>query len=97
MAVPSQPEDTASEAGDAAFLEQSELTYIIPFGTDVDVKETIQRAIFKKQPLEEIDSRTWLFFGRHPPYLTRRLPLKFSCLTILIHRCQMKPSTSSSY
>lgn len=98
MAVPSQLEDTALEAADAGFLQQSELTYIIPSGTEVDVKEEIERAISKKQPLEEIESRTWLFFGKEPPYLALPYtPLKFSCLTILIHRCQMKPSMSSSY
>lgn len=88
MAVPSQVQDIPLEAGDSAFLEQAYLTYLIPFGTDVNIEEEIANAVLKKQPLEEIESRSWLFFGKDP--CSSAVPLKFSCLTILIHRCQMK-------
>lgn len=60
MAVPSRLEDTAP---DTLFLEQSHLTYVIPYGTNVDVKEIIEGAISRKKPLEDIETRTWLFFG----------------------------------
>lgn len=63
MAVPSQVEDAATEAGDAAFLGQSYLTYIIPFRTDVDVKQELENAIAKSQPLADVDSRSSLLFG----------------------------------
>lgn len=68
MAVPSQHqnEDAPLEAGDSAFLEQAYLTYIIPFGTDVDIKDELQNVISKQQPLEDIESRSWLFFGKAP-------------------------------
>lgn len=95
MAVPSQIEDVPLEVRDSAFLEQAHLTYIIPFETDFKIKEEITYAISKKQPLEEIESRSWLFFGKDP--CSSAVPLKFSCLTILIHRCQMKLLTSFSY
>lgn len=64
MAVPSQFED-APEAGDAAFLEQAHLTYLIPSGTDVDIKADIENAIAQKKPLGDIDTRSFLFFGMH--------------------------------
>lgn len=95
MAVPSQLEDVPLDAGDSAFLEQAYLTYIIPFGTDVNIEEEIQNAVSNKHTLEDIESRSWLFFGKDPS--SRAIPLKFSCLTILIHRFQMKLSTYSSY
>ncbi|CAN8098793.1 unnamed protein product [Discula destructiva] len=62
MAVPSQVEDGTLEAGDSAFLEQSYLTYIIPHGTDVDIKSELENTIAEKKPFEEIDTRSWLFF-----------------------------------
>lgn len=62
MAVPSELEDTAP---DTLFLEQSYLTYVIPYGTNVDIKETIEGAIAQKKPLEDIETRSWLFFGMH--------------------------------
>lgn len=68
MAVPSQPEDAAPDAGDTVFLEQSHLTYVVPYGTNVDIKETIQSAISQKKPLEDIETRSWLFFGMHLCY-----------------------------
>lgn len=95
MAVPSPAQDTPLEAGDSTFLEQAYLTYVIPLGTDVNIKEEITNAVSKKQPLEEIESRSWLFFGKTS--CSSAGPLKFSRLTILIHRCQMKLLTSFSY
>lgn len=65
MAVPSQLEDAVPDAGDTAFLEQSHLTYVINYGTDVDIKETIESAIAQGKPLEDIETRSWLFFGMH--------------------------------
>lgn len=69
MAVPSQLEDTASDTRDTVFLEQSHLTYVIPYGTNVDIKEIIEGAISQKKPLEDTETRTWLFFGMHSCYL----------------------------
>lgn len=65
MAVPFQPPGSAPEAGDDAFLDQAHLTYIIPYGTEVDIKAEVENALAQKKPLEEIDSRPWLFFGMH--------------------------------
>lgn len=65
MAVPSQLEDAAPDAGDTAFLEQSHLTYVVPYKTGVDIKEEIEDAIAQKKPLEDIETRSWLFFGMH--------------------------------
>lgn len=65
MAVPSQLEGTAAEAGDDTFLDWAHLTYIIPYGTEVDIKAEVANALAQKKPLEEIDSRPWLFFGTH--------------------------------
>lgn len=93
MAEANELEDQVFEPGDSTFLDHSYLTYTIPFGTGVDIEEEIKNAVAKKQPLEEIETRPWLFFGKHPPYIA--IPRKFLRLTILIHRCQMKPSTSS--
>lgn len=95
MAVPSEAEDIPPNAVDSGFLEQAYLTYIIPFGTDVDIREEIAKAVSQKQPLEEIESRAWLFFGKDS--CSNAIPLKFSSLTVLIRRYQMKPWTSSSY
>lgn len=70
MAVPSDlmfQDPAAQDTGDSRFLDQAYLTYVILFGTDVDIKEEIASALAKKQPLEEIESRSWLFFGRGPP------------------------------
>lgn len=92
MAVPNQVEDVVSEAGDSAFLEHSYLTYTVPFGTGVDIEELIKDVVANKQSLEDIEARPWLFFGKDPCVL---LPPEVPRLTILIHRCQMKPSTSS--
>lgn len=66
MAVPSQPEDATPDAGDTAFLEQSHLTYVIPYGTDVDIKEEVENAIAREKALEDIETRSWLFFGMRP-------------------------------
>lgn len=66
MAVPNQLEDVSETGGDPAFLDHSYLTYTIPFGTGVDIEEEIKNAIEKKQPLEEIETRPWLFFGKGP-------------------------------
>lgn len=68
MAVPSQLEGTAPEAKDEAFLDRAHLTYIIPYGTEVDIKVEVENALAQKKPLEEIDSRPWLFFGMHRFY-----------------------------
>lgn len=65
MAVPSYFDDAAPEAGDTAFLQQSYLTYIIPFGTDVDIKAEVENAITQKKPIEDIETRPFLFFGMH--------------------------------
>lgn len=66
MAAPSQHqnENAHSEAGDAAFLDQAYLTYIIPFGTDVDIEAEVRNAKSRQMPLEDIESRSWLFFGK---------------------------------
>ncbi|ROW11089.1 hypothetical protein VMCG_00972 [Cytospora schulzeri] len=62
MAVPNQHDDVSETGGDSAFLDHSYLTYTIPFGTGVNIEEEIKNAIEKKQPLEEIETRPWLFF-----------------------------------
>lgn len=62
MADPNQLEDVSETGGDPAFLDHSYLTYTIPFGSGVDIEEEIKNAIEKKQPLEEIETRPWLFF-----------------------------------
>ncbi|PSR99434.1 TRAPP trafficking subunit Trs65-domain-containing protein [Coniella lustricola] len=62
MAVPSQLEDAAADAGDSAFLGQSYLTYIIPFSTTVDIKAEVENAIASNRPLADINSRPWLLF-----------------------------------
>lgn len=71
MAVPSQLEAGTSEAGDSAFLEHSYLTYIIPHDTEIDITQYIQTAVAEKKVLEELESRTWLFFGMKPSALVR--------------------------
>lgn len=92
MADSDQLEDVAFEAGDAVFLEHSYFTYTVPFATGVDAEEVVKDAIARKQPLEELEARPWLFFGEDPSV---SMPQEFLRLTILIHRCQMKPSRSS--
>jgi hypothetical protein len=69
MAAPIQSGDvgTASGEDDAAFLEQSFLTYTVPFSTDFNIEEKVRAAIAKGQPLEELENRPWLFFGEEPP------------------------------
>ncbi|KAF3764972.1 hypothetical protein M406DRAFT_41903 [Cryphonectria parasitica EP155] len=62
MAVPSQIQDTAVGAGDSAFLAQSYLTYLIPYRTNVDMKEEVEKAIATSQPLADIASRPWFLF-----------------------------------
>lgn len=96
MAVPSQLEDAVADSGDSAFLGQSYLTYIIPFSTSVNIKAEVENAIASSRPLADIESRPWLLFGKKPSWHTAP-PLKFSGLTILIPRCQMKPLTSFWY
>lgn len=66
MAVPSQLEDSTPDAGDTAFLEQAHLTYVIPHGTDLNIKEEIEHALAHQKPLEDIETRSWLFFGMFP-------------------------------
>lgn len=65
MAVPthSSDGDTASGEEDTAFLEQSFLTYTVPFRTDINIEEEVRAAIAKGQPLEDLENRPWLFFG----------------------------------
>lgn len=53
----------ASAEDDTAFLEQSFLTYTVPFRTDLDIEEEIRTAISNQQPLEDLENRPWLFFG----------------------------------
>lgn len=95
MAVPthSSDGDTASGEEDTAFLEQSFLTYTVPFRTDINIEEEVRAAISKGQPLEDLENRPWLFFGEDLSQPI--LPPKFLCLTILIRRCQMKLPRSS--
>ncbi|KUI60420.1 hypothetical protein VP1G_07623 [Cytospora mali] len=61
MAVPNKLEDV-SETGDSSFLDNSYFTYTIPFGTGVNIEEEIKNAVTRKQQIEEIESRPWLFF-----------------------------------
>lgn len=65
MAVPTNSGEggIASAEDDTAFLEQSFLTYTVPFRTDLDIEEEIRTAISKEQPLEDLENRPWLFFG----------------------------------
>lgn len=71
MADPSLLEPNVPEVDDAAFLEQAYLTYLIPYGTNVDIGEVVKAAISEKKPLEELESRTWLFFGMGSVALAR--------------------------
>lgn len=71
MADPSPLEHDVPEVDDSAFLEHSYLTYIIPYGTDADIGEVVKAAIAEKKPLEELESRTWLFFGMGSSALVR--------------------------
>jgi hypothetical protein len=65
MAVPTHSGGggTASAEEDDAFLEQSFLTYTVPFRTDLNIEEEVRAAIAKGQPLEDMENRPWLFFG----------------------------------
>lgn len=90
MAVDSQLEEPVPEAGDNAFLEHAHLTYIIPSATDVDIKAEVEQAVAQSSPLEDVDTRSWLFFGTLLCLMDSPKPRP----TVLIHRCQMKPSTS---
>lgn len=65
MAVPahSGDGDPASGEDDTTFLDQSFLTYTIPFRTDLNIGEEVRAAIAKGQPLEDLENRPWLFFG----------------------------------
>lgn len=63
MADPLPLEHNVPELDDSAFLEHSYLTYIIPYGTDADIAEVVKAAIAEEKPLEELESRSWLFFG----------------------------------
>lgn len=60
---PSLEHDVPNEADASAFLAHAYLTYILPYDTDVDIGEVVKAAIADKKPLEELESRTWLFFG----------------------------------
>lgn len=71
MAGPSPLEHDGPEVNDSAFLEHSYLTYIIPYDTDADIGEVVKAAIAEKKPLEELESRTWLFFGMGSSALVR--------------------------
>lgn len=70
MAVPT--EEVAPERADGDLLEKSFLSYLIPALTDIDIEDQIKRNLSQKSPLDEIESREWLFFGRHyrPLYST---------------------------
>lgn len=86
MAVPD-----SREASDPSldFLEHSYLTYIIPFETDLNLEQALSSGRDSNKPLfDAIDQREWLFFGM---LLTRRHGAQ--CLTLLIHRPQMRLST----
>ena len=64
MAVPTHSGDGDTASGeDTAFLEQSFLTYTVPFRTDINIEEEVRAAIAKGQPLEDLENRPWLFFG----------------------------------
>lgn len=65
MGSPTKPGngDTASGEEDTAFLEQSFLTYTVPFKTDINIEEEVRAAISRGQPLEDFENRPWLFFG----------------------------------
>ena len=69
MAVPTHSGDagTASGEDDTAFLEQSFLTYTVPFRTDPKIEEEVRAAIAKGQPLEDLENRPWIFFGEDIP------------------------------
>lgn len=73
MAVPthSGDGDTAPGEEDRAFLEESFLTYTVPFRTDINIEEEVRAAVAKGQPLEDLANRPWLFFGENlsPPIL----------------------------
>lgn len=71
MADPSPLGHSVPEVDDSAFLEHSYLTYILPYGTDIDISEVVKGAIAQKKPLEELESRTWLFFGMASSALVR--------------------------
>lgn len=63
MADPLPLDHATPELDDSAFLEHAYLTYIIPSSTNSNIGEVVKAAIAENKPLEELESRTWLFFG----------------------------------
>ncbi|TPX07011.1 uncharacterized protein E0L32_011079 [Thyridium curvatum] len=61
MAV-AQHEDT--QGGDQDFLQQSHLSYIVPYATDFDIEQVLREGEDSHKALfESIEQRPWLFFG----------------------------------
>jgi hypothetical protein len=63
MAVP-----TTSEVSnpDHSFLDKSYLTYLVPSATDLQLDEAFRNDGAGKSPIDGIEQREWLFFGRIP-------------------------------
>lgn len=61
MAVPTNIE---VQNPDHSFLENSHLTYLVPYATDFQVEDAFsQHDSASKGPFDGIEQREWLFFG----------------------------------
>lgn len=70
------PEDDLLSAGDSdsdtRFVEQSQLSYIIPFETDLTLEELFKNVDSSAPILDSIPRRKTLFFGISPSTLSLR-------------------------
>lgn len=59
------PENDAPPSGDseARFVEQSQLSYMIPYETDLNLEEAFKTVDLSRPLIESIPRRQSLFFG----------------------------------
>ena len=62
MAVP-ENDAAPSDGSEARFVEQSHLSYMIPYETDLNLEEAFKSADLSRPLIESIPSRESLFFG----------------------------------